>query len=42
MIKMEIKIIIKGVIINGSGHLSTFLEGQNSQVLFVENSSSTS
>jgi hypothetical protein len=34
MIKMEIKILIKDVISNESGHLSTFLEGQNSQVLF--------
>ncbi len=31
---METKILIKGVIINESIHLSTFLEGQNSQVLF--------
>jgi hypothetical protein len=34
MIKMETKILIKDVIINESGHLNTFLEGQNSQVLF--------
>jgi hypothetical protein len=34
MIKMEIKILIKDVIINESGHLNTYLEGQNSQVLF--------
>jgi hypothetical protein len=34
MIKMETKILIKDVIINESGHLSTFLESQNSQVLF--------
>jgi hypothetical protein len=34
MIKMETKFFIKDVIINESGHLSTFLEGQNSQVLF--------
>jgi len=34
MIKMETKIIIKDVIINESGHMSTFLEGQNSQILF--------
>ncbi len=34
MIKMEIKIFIKDVIINESGHLSTFLEGQNSQIFF--------
>ncbi len=34
MIKMETKILIKDVIINESGHLSTFLKGQNSQVLF--------
>jgi hypothetical protein len=34
MIKVETKILIKDVIINESGHLSTFLEGQNSQVLF--------
>jgi hypothetical protein len=34
MIKMEIKILMKDVIINESGHLNTFLEGQNSQVLF--------
>jgi len=34
MIKMETKILIKDVIINESGHLSTFWEGQNSQVLF--------
>jgi hypothetical protein len=34
MIKMETKILIKDVIINESGHLSTFLEGQNLQVLF--------
>jgi len=34
MIKMEIKILIKDVIINESGHLSTFLEGQNSQIFF--------
>ncbi len=31
---METKILIKDVIINESGHLSTFLKGQNSQVLF--------
>jgi predicted membrane channel-forming protein YqfA (hemolysin III family) len=31
---METKILIKDVIINESVHLSTFLEGQNSQVLF--------
>jgi hypothetical protein len=31
---METKILIKDDIINESGHLSTFLEGQNSQVLF--------
>jgi hypothetical protein len=34
MIKMEIKILIKDVIINESEHLYKFLEGQNSQVLF--------
>jgi len=34
MIKLEIKILIKNVIINESGHLSTFLEGQNSQIFF--------
>jgi hypothetical protein len=34
MIKMETKILIKDVIINESGHLNTFLEGHNSQVLF--------
>jgi hypothetical protein len=34
MIKMETKILIKDVIMNESGHLSTFLEGQNSQLLF--------
>jgi len=34
MIKMEIKILIKDVIINESGHLNTYLEGHNSQVLF--------
>jgi len=34
MIKMETKVLIKDDIINESGHLSTFLEGQNSQVLF--------
>jgi hypothetical protein len=34
MIKMETKILIKDVIINESGHLRTFLEGQNSQVIF--------
>jgi hypothetical protein len=34
MIKMEIKFFIKDVIINESGHLSIFLESQNSQVLF--------
>jgi hypothetical protein len=34
MIKMEIKILIKYVIINESGHLNIFLEVQNSQVLF--------
>jgi len=34
MIKMEIKILIQNVIINESDHLSIFLEGQNSQVLF--------
>jgi hypothetical protein len=34
MIKIETKILIKDVIINESGYLSTFLEGQNSQVLF--------
>jgi hypothetical protein len=34
MIKMETKFFIKNVIINESGHLSIFLEGQNSQVLF--------
>jgi hypothetical protein len=31
---METKILIKNVIINESGYLSIFLEGQNSQVLF--------
>ncbi len=31
---METKILIKDVIINENVHLSTFLEGQNSQVLF--------
>ncbi len=31
---METKILIKDVIMNESGHLSTFLEGQNSQLLF--------
>jgi hypothetical protein len=34
MIKMEIRILIRDVIINESGHLSIFLEHQNSQVLF--------
>ncbi len=34
MIKMETKILIKDVSINESGHLSIFLEGQSSQVLF--------
>jgi hypothetical protein len=34
MIKMETKILIKDIIINESGHLNTFLESQNSQVLF--------
>jgi hypothetical protein len=34
MIKMEINFFIKDVIINENGHLSTFFEGQNSQVLF--------
>jgi hypothetical protein len=34
MIKMDTKILNKGVIINESGHLNTYLEGQNSQVLF--------
>jgi hypothetical protein len=34
MIKLETKILIKDVIVNESGHFSTFLEGQNSQVLF--------
>jgi hypothetical protein len=34
MIKMQTKILIKDIIINESGHLSTFLEGHNSQVLF--------
>jgi hypothetical protein len=34
MIKMEIEIFITDVIINESGHLTIFLEGQNSQVLF--------
>jgi hypothetical protein len=34
MIKMETKILIKDVIVNESGHLSTFLEGHNSQVFF--------
>jgi hypothetical protein len=28
MIKMKIKILIKDAIINESGHLKTFLEGQ--------------
>jgi len=31
---METKILVKDVIINESGHLSTFLEGQNSHVFF--------
>ncbi len=31
---METIFLIKDVIINVSGHLNTFLEGQNSQVLF--------
>jgi hypothetical protein len=31
---METKILIKDVIIKESGHLNTFFEGQNSQVLF--------
>jgi hypothetical protein len=31
---METKILIKDVIINGNGHLNTYLEGQNLQVLF--------
>ncbi len=31
---METKILIKDVIINESGHLNTFLEGHNSQILF--------
>jgi hypothetical protein len=34
MIKMDTEIFIKDVIINESGHLSIFLEGQNSQVFF--------
>jgi hypothetical protein len=34
MIKMEIKILIKNVIINESDNLSIFLEGKNSQILF--------
>jgi hypothetical protein len=34
MIKMETKFFMKDVIINESGHLSIFLEGHNSQVLF--------
>jgi len=34
MIKMEIKILIKDVIINEGGHMNTYLEGQSSQVLF--------
>jgi hypothetical protein len=34
MIKMEIKFFIKDVIINESGHLSIYLEGQNSQAFF--------
>jgi hypothetical protein len=34
MIKMEMIFFIKDIIINESGHLNTFLEGQNSQVLF--------
>jgi hypothetical protein len=29
MIKMNIKIIIKDAIINESGHLNNFLDGQN-------------
>jgi hypothetical protein len=31
---METKILIKNLIINESEHLSIYLEGQNSQVLF--------
>jgi hypothetical protein len=31
MIKTDTKILIKDVIINESGHMSIFLEGQNSQ-----------
>ncbi len=31
---MEIKILIKDVIINEGGHMNTYLEGQSSQVLF--------
>ncbi len=31
---METKFFVKDVIINESGHLNTFLEGPNSQVLF--------
>jgi hypothetical protein len=34
MTKMETKILIKDVIINESRHMNTYLEGQNSQVLF--------
>jgi hypothetical protein len=34
MIKMEIKILIKDVIINENDHLIFFLEGQKSQVFF--------
>jgi hypothetical protein len=34
MIKMETKILIKDVIVNESGHLNTFMEGQNSQIYF--------
>jgi hypothetical protein len=32
MIKIEIKILIKDVLINESDHLSIFLKSQNSQV----------
>jgi hypothetical protein len=31
---METKILVKDVIIDESGHLNIFLEGQNSQVFF--------
>jgi hypothetical protein len=35
VIKIDTKILIKDVIINESGNLSTFLEGQNLQDVFL-------